>query len=93
MHKVFLVVPMGVNVHVDVGIVMKLDYVNLRIFLGCDDVHLRFARNGGPVTQLSFLTLSILQPVGRLEGSTHFGELPESIAKNKFLERRIWRDS
>ena len=24
-HKVFLIVPMGVNVHVDVGIVRKLD--------------------------------------------------------------------
>ncbi len=77
MHKVFLVVPTGVNLHVEVGIVRKLDLVNLRIFLGHDDVCLRYIRDGRPVVQLPFLTLSILQPIGRLEGSTHFGVLPE----------------
>ncbi len=78
MRKVFLGVPNGVNVHVDVGIIRKLDLENLRIFLGCDDVSLRYVWDGRPVAQLPFLALSILQPVGRLEGSTHFGILPES---------------
>ncbi len=72
MHKVVLVVPMGVNVQVDVGFVRKLDFVNLRIFLGRGNVHLRYVWDGWPVTQLPFLALSILQPVRRLEGSYHF---------------------
>ncbi len=53
MGKVFLIVPNGVNVHVDVGIVRKLDLVNLRIFLGHDDVHHRYVRDGRPVTHLT----------------------------------------
>ncbi len=64
--------------HVDVGIVRKLDLVNLKIFLGRDDVCLRYGWDGWPVAQLPFLALSIPQPIGRLEGSTHFGILPES---------------
>jgi hypothetical protein len=88
--KVFLVVPMGVNGHVEVGLVRKLDLENLRFFLGCDDVNLRYVRNGQPVAQLPFLTLGILQPAGRLEGGTHFGMLPESGTKEEFLERRLW---
>jgi hypothetical protein len=91
--KVFLIAPTGVNVHVNVRIVRMLNLVNLRIFLGCDDVRLRYAQDGRPVAKLPFLALSILQPVGRLEGSTHFGKLPESSTKNKFLERRLQRDS
>ncbi len=78
MHKVFLVVPTGVNVHVDVGIIRKLDLVNMRIFLGRDKVCLRYVWDGRPVTQLPLLALSILQPFRRLEGSTHFNVLPES---------------
>ncbi len=77
MHNIFICVPTGVKVHVDVGFVRKLDLVNLGIFLGRDDVCLRYVRNGWPVAQLPFLALSILQPGGRLEGSTHFGVLPE----------------
>ncbi len=38
MRKVFLVVPMGVNGHAEVGCVRKLDLEDLRHFLGCDDV-------------------------------------------------------
>ena len=86
MHKVFLSVPMGVNVLVDVGIIRKLDLQNMMIFLGCDDVQLRYVRDGRPVALLPFLALSILQPVRRLEGSTHFGVLPESGTKHEFLE-------
>ncbi len=78
MGKVFLVVPMGVNVHVDVGIVRELKLVNLGIFLGHDDVHHRYVRDRRPVTQLPFPAVSILQPIGRLEGSAHFGVLTES---------------
>jgi hypothetical protein len=65
-------------VHVDVGIIRKLDLVNLRIFPGHDNVHLRYVWDRQLVAQLPFLALSILQPVGGLEGSTHFGVLPES---------------
>ncbi len=93
MGKVFLTVPTGVNVHVDVGIVRKLDFVKLRIFLGRDDAHHRYIWDGRLVTQLPFLTLSILRPVGRFEGSTHFGVLPESGNKQEFLKRRLWGDS
>ncbi len=73
MCKVFLVVPMGVNGHTEVGGIQKLDLENLRFFLGCDDVHHRYVRNGRPVGQLPFLALCILQPVRRLEGGTQFG--------------------
>ncbi len=93
MHKVFLVVSTRVNVHFDVGIVRKLDLQNLRIFLGCDNVRLKYVRDRQPVAQLPFLALRILQPVGRLEGSTHFGALPESSTEQEFLERRLWWDS
>ncbi len=93
MRKVFLGVPMGVDVHVDVGIVRKLDLEHLRIFLGRDDVHLSYVQDGRPVAQLPFLALIILQPVKRLEGSTHFGVLPESGTLQEFLKRRLWRDS
>ncbi len=79
--KVFLVVPMGVNGHTEVGGVQKLDLENLRFFLGCDDVHHRYLRNGRPVGLLPFLALGILQPVRRIEGGTQFGELPESGTK------------
>jgi hypothetical protein len=51
-----------------VGIVRKLDLQDLRIFLGCDDVRIRYIRDGQPVAQLPFLALSILQPARRLEG-------------------------
>ncbi len=50
MGKVFLIVPTGVNVHVDVGIVRKLDLVNLGIFLGRDNVHHRYVEDKRPVT-------------------------------------------
>jgi hypothetical protein len=62
--KVFLIVPTGVCVHDDVGIVRKLDLVNLWIFLGRDNVHHRYVQDGRLVTQLSFLALSILQSIG-----------------------------
>jgi hypothetical protein len=87
--KVFLVVSTGVNGHAAVGCDRKLDLENLRFLLGRDDVHLRYIRDGRPVAQLPFLALSILQPVGRLEGGTHFGVLPESSTKQEFLERTL----
>ncbi len=76
--EVFLVVPTGVNGHAEVGRVRKLDLEDLRLFLGRDDVYHRDIRNGRPMRQLSLLALSILQPVRRLEGGTHFGVVPES---------------
>ncbi len=85
MRKVFLSVPMGVNVHIDVGIVRKIDLQHLRFFLGRDHIHLSYVWDGHPVAQLPFLTLRILQPVGRLEGGTHFGVLPESGTEQEFL--------
>jgi hypothetical protein len=42
--------------------------------------------------QLPFLALSVLQPVRRLEGGTHFGVLPESGTLQEFLERRLWQN-
>jgi hypothetical protein len=91
--EVFLGVPMGVNRHVEVGLVRKLDLQGLRFSLGRDDVYLRHVRDGWPVAQLPFLALSIIQPVGSLEGGTHYGMLPESGTKPKFLERRLRRNS
>jgi hypothetical protein len=79
--KVFLGVPMGVYRHVEVGLVWKLDLQGLRYFLGREDIHFRYVRDGQPVAQLPFLALSILQPIGRLEDGTHFGVLPESGTK------------
>ena len=78
MCKVFLVVPMGVDGHAEVGRVRKLDLEDLGFFLGHDDVNHRYVRNGRPVRQLPFFALSVLQPIRRLEGGTHFGVLPES---------------
>jgi hypothetical protein len=91
--KVFLIVPTGVNGHTEVRLVWKLDLENLSFFLGHDNVNLRYVWNGWPVGQLPFLALSVLQPIWRLEGGTHFGVLPESSSKQEFLERRLWRDS
>jgi hypothetical protein len=76
--EVFLVVPMGVNGHAKVGRIRKLDLEDLGFFLGRDDVYHRDVRNGRPMRQLPFLALSILQPIWRLEGGTHFGVIPES---------------
>ncbi len=90
--KVFLGVPTGVNRHVEVGIIRKLDLQGLRFFLGRDDVYLRHVRDGRPVAQLPFLALSIIQPVRSLEGGTHFGMLPESGTKQEFFERRLRRN-
>jgi hypothetical protein len=75
--KVFLVVPTGVNGHAEVRLIQKLDF---------EDVN----RNGWLVGQLPFLALSVLQPIWRLEGGTHFGILQKSGTKQEFLERRLW---
>jgi hypothetical protein len=79
--KVFLVVLMGVRRHTEVQYIWKLDLNKLRLFLGRDDVNHRYIRNGWPVRQLPFFALSIIQPIRRLEGGTHFGMLPESGTK------------
>ncbi len=76
--KVFLIVPTGVNGHAEVGCVRKLDLEDLGLFLGHDDVYHRDIQNGRPMRQLPFLALSVLQPIPRLEGGTHFGVMPES---------------
>jgi hypothetical protein len=91
--EVFLIVPTGVDGHAVVGRVRKLDLEDLGFFLGHDDVNHRNVQNGRPMRQLSFLALSVLQPIRRLEGGTHFGVLPESGTKQEFLERRLWRNS
>ncbi len=78
MREVFLAVPTGVDGHAEVGRVRKLDLEDLGFFLGRDDVYHRNVWNERPVRQLPFLAFSILQPVQRLEGGTHFGMLPES---------------
>ncbi len=64
MHKVFLIVPMGVNRHAEVGCVGKLDLEDLRIFLGHDDVYHGDLLDGRPMKQLPLLALSV---------STHLG--------------------
>jgi hypothetical protein len=92
-HEVFLVVPMGVDGHAEVGPVRKLDLEDLGFFLGRDGMDHRNVRNGWPMRQLPFLALSILQPVWRLKGGTHFGVLPESGTQQEFLERRLWQNS
>ncbi len=66
--KVFLVIPMGVNGHAEVGRIRKLDLEDLRLFLGRDDVYHRDVWNGRPMRQLSFFALSILQPIWGLDG-------------------------
>ncbi len=76
--KVFLVVPMGVDEHAEVGSIRKLDLEDLGFFLGRDNIYHRNVRNGLPMRQLPFLTLSVLQSIRRLEGGTHFGVMPES---------------
>jgi hypothetical protein len=91
-HKAFLVVPMGVDGHAEVGCVRKLDLEDLELFLGRDGVNHRNVWNGWPMRQLPFLVLSVLQPVWGLEGGTHFGVLPESSNKQEFLERRLRRN-
>ncbi len=78
MHKVFLVVSTGINGHAEMGCVKKLDFEDLRLFLGRDNVYHRDVRNGRLMRQLSLLALSVLQLVWRLEGGTHFGVMPES---------------
>ncbi len=78
MREVFLVFPTGVDGHAEVGCIRMLDLEDLVFFLGHDDVDHRYVRNWGPMIQLPFLALSVLQPVQRLEGGTHFGMLPET---------------
>ncbi len=77
-HEVFLIVPMGLNRHAEVGRVGKLDLEDMRIFLGRDDVYHRDIRNRRPMRQLPLLALRVLQPVWGPEGCTHFGMMPES---------------
>jgi hypothetical protein len=74
------------------GMLRWEDLQGLRFFLGHDDICLRYVWDGFLVAQLPFLALRILQPVGRLEGSTHFCMLPESDTKQEFLERRLWQN-
>jgi hypothetical protein len=76
--EVFLIVPMGVDGHAEVGRIRKLDLEDLGFFLGHDNVFHRNVQNGWPMRQLPLLALSVLQPIRRLEGGTHFGILPES---------------
>jgi hypothetical protein len=90
--QVFLGVSTGVNGHVEVEIARKPDLEDLGFFLGHEDICLSYVQDGWPVVQLPFLALGILQPVGSLEGSTHFGILPESGTEHTFLERRLQRD-
>jgi hypothetical protein len=78
MHKVFLVVPLGVNRDTEVWHVGKLHLVKLRFFLGLDNINDRYVRDRRLVRQLPLLAFPILQPLGRLEGGTHVGVLPES---------------
>ncbi len=78
MREVFLIVPMGVDGHAEVGRIRKLDLEDLGFFLGHDNVFHRNVQNGWPMRQLPLLALSVLQPIRRLEGGTHFGILPES---------------
>jgi hypothetical protein len=76
--EVFLVVPMGVKGHAEVGRIRKLDLEDLGFFLGHGNVYHRDVRNGRLMKQLPFFALSVLQPIRRLEGGTHFGMMPES---------------
>jgi hypothetical protein len=91
--EVFLIVPMGVNRHAEVGRVGKLDLGDLRIFLGRYDVYHGDVRNRRLMRPLPLLALSVLQPVWRLEGGTHFGRMPESGTQQEFLKRRLRRNS
>ncbi len=93
MYEVFLVVPMGVDGHAEVGRIRKLDLEDLGFFLGHDGVYHRNVQNGRLMRQLPFLALSVFQPVQRLEGGTHFGVLPESGTQQEFLERRLRQNS
>jgi hypothetical protein len=70
--KLFLIVPTGVNRHAEVGCVGKLDLEDLRIVTGHDDVYHGDVGNRQPMRQLRLLALSVLQPIWRLEGGTHF---------------------
>ena len=79
MREVFLIVPTGVDGHAEVGHIRKLDLEDLGLFLGHDNVIHRNIWNGWPIRQLPLLALSVLQPIRRLEGGTHFGVLPESV--------------
>jgi hypothetical protein len=51
-HEVFLIVPMGVNGHAEVGRIRKLDLEDLRFFLGRDDVYHRDIQDGKLMRQL-----------------------------------------
>ncbi len=94
MCKIFLSAPMGVDGNVETGIIQKLDLQNLRFLLGSYKICLRDIQDDGwPIAQLFFLAFGIVQPVGRLEGSTHFGVLPESSTEHEPLEQRLWRNS
>ncbi len=77
-HEVFLIVPTGVYGHAEVGSIRKLDLKDLGFFLGHDDTNHRIVWNGRPMRQLPFLALSVLQPIRRLEGDTHFDVMPKS---------------
>ncbi len=93
MREVFLIVPMGINRHAEVGRIGKLDLEDLRIFLGHDDVYNGDVRDRRLMIQLPLLALSILQPIWGLEGGTHFGVMPESGTQQEFLKRRLWWNS
>ncbi len=92
MCKVFLSVPTGVDGHVEAGIIWKLDLQNLRFLFASYEIRLRDIQDGWPIAQLPFLAFRIFQLVGRLEGSTHFGIMPESGTEHKPLEQRLWQN-
>ncbi len=64
MCEVFLIVPMEVNGHAEVGRIRKLDLEDLRLFLGRDNVYHRDVRNGQPMRQ--FLHSASFNPSGDL---------------------------
>jgi hypothetical protein len=84
---------MGVDGHVETGIIRKLDLQNLRFLLGSYEIRLRDIRDRWPIAQLPLLAFRTLQPLRSLEGSTHFSILPESGTKHEFIERRLWQNS
>ncbi len=66
MREVFLIVPMRVDGHAEVGYIKKLYLEELGFFLGRDDVYHGDVWNGRPMRQLPFLHSASINPSGDL---------------------------
>ncbi len=87
--KYSLVFPRGVNGHIEVGIVGKLDLQDLRFFLGHDDIRLSYIQDGRLVTQLPILHSEFFNPLGDLRVELILAYCQSPVLSTSFLKKTL----